>query len=113
MGWMFSPAWPTRKHLITQLTERNGVETLRHCCTGNNLWCVHRLSNGVKFICLYMMQKHKIDGEVCWGYKDIDESMGPNAITCPVSYLEMCTAPEGPYGYEWRQRVYAEKGALP
>jgi hypothetical protein len=35
--------------------------------------------------------------------------MGPYELTCPVSYLEMCTAPENQYAYEWRQRIY-ERG---
>jgi hypothetical protein len=41
-----------------------------------------------------------------WGYKDIDETMGPVELSCPESYLTMCTAPESDYAYQWRQRVY-------
>jgi hypothetical protein len=117
MGWLFSERWLERKDLIKHLTEGNGVKTLKHCTVGNNLWCVHETqygNNTIRFICLYMMKgpmpknaKYTGADRDWWGYKDVDECMGPCEITCPVSYLEMCTAPENQYAYDWRQRVYA------
>ena len=116
MGWLFSERWLERKDLIKHLVEGNGLKTLKHCTVGNNLWCVHEIKYGnnlIKFICLYKMQgptrnkNYSGMDKDWWGYKDIDESMGPVELSCPVSYLEMCTAPEGMYAYEWRQRVYA------
>jgi hypothetical protein len=118
MGWLFSSAWLERKDLIKHLVEGNGIKTLKHCTVGNNLWCVHEIERrpGVicRFICLYMMKGPHNCGKGYegydkdfWGYKDVDETMGPCETSCPVSYLEMCTAPEGTYAYEWRQRVYA------
>ena len=120
MGWTFSESWMTRKALIQALTQDGYHKTLRHCCVGNNLWCVKEGQHGnnlVRYIVLYMMKgPTKSKGYTgrdkdWWGYKDIDETMGPNETSCPVSYLEICTAPEGHYAYEWRQRVYA-KAAL-
>jgi hypothetical protein len=104
MGWLFSQRWPTRKDLIDHLVKENSaVETLKHCCVGNNLWCVHRTNEGDTFICLYMMQLHRGNFPY-WGYKDIDESMGPYQVNCPLSYLEGLSAAEG-YAIEWRKRV--------
>lgn len=104
MGWLFSQRWSTRKDLIDHLVKENSaVETLKHCCVGNNLWCVHRINEGDTFICLYMMQLHRGDFPY-WGYKDIDESMGPYQVNCPLSYLEGLSAAEG-YAIEWRKRV--------
>lgn len=117
MGWLFSSRWLERKDLIKHLTEGNGVKTLKHCLVGNHLWCVHEYElphRTIRYICLYLMQgplprNNKYDGDDrnWWGYKDVDETMGPCETSCPVSYLEMCTAPENKYAYEWRQRVYA------
>jgi hypothetical protein len=111
MGWLFSESWPTRKDLIRHLTEGNGVKTLKHCTVGNNLWCLHEYENyrypgnTIKYVCLYKMAYHGKDLKG-WGYKGIDETMGPVELSCPASYLDMCTAPEGNYAYDWRQRVY-------
>jgi hypothetical protein len=47
-----------------------------------------------------------------WGYKDMDESMGPTDASCPMSYLNMVPDPGG-YATAWRERVKAhhEKAA--
>ncbi len=55
MGWLYSERWPTRKDLIDHITTQ--TPTLKHCCTGNNLWCVHEVK-GIRFVCLYLMQFH-------------------------------------------------------
>jgi hypothetical protein len=51
-----------------------------------------------------------------WGYKDLDETAGPNAVDCPLSYLDAPhVAPEG-YAPQWRERVreyHAKKKARP
>jgi len=41
-----------------------------------------------------------------WGYKDMDESMGPCDTSCPVKYLDMVPDPGG-YATEWRAKVRA------
>lgn len=120
MGWLFSERWLKRKDLIEHLVNGNGVKTLKHCCVGNHLWCVHETKYGhntIRYICLYMMQgptrRKDYDGrdKDWWGYKDVDESMGPCATSCPESYLTFCTAPENQWAYEWRQRIYAKHAA--
>lgn len=104
MGWLFSRRWSTRKDLIDHLVKENSaVETLKHCCVGNNLWCVHKTNEGLTFIALYTMQLHRGDFPY-WGYKDIDESMGPYQVNCPLSYLEGLSEPTG-YAGEWRKKV--------
>jgi len=105
MGWLYSERWPTRKHLITHLTENNEhCTTLKHCCVGNNLWMVKELPDETRFILLCLMQFHG-GSYPYWGYKDIDETAGPNAVNCPLSYIEMCTEPNNDYSREWRERV--------
>ena len=36
-----------------------------------------------------------------WGYKDMDESMGPSYYNCPLSYLDLTPA----INHEWRESV--------
>jgi len=105
MGWLYSERWPTRKDLIAHLTKDNEhSKTLKYCCVGNNLWMVKELPDGTRFILMCLMQFH--GGSFCyWGYKDIDETSGPSAVNCPLSYIEMCTEPHNDYSREWRERV--------
>lgn len=118
MGWLFGHY--TRKDLINHLVSGNGVKTIKHCCVGNNMWAVQegKKKDGtvVRFVCLYLMSgKPKVTNDPCnWGYKDVDESMGPSETSCPVSYIALVEAHEKEHGYEpvsyapeWRARVRA------
>lgn len=124
MGWLFSERWLKRKDLIEHLVEnKGGAKVIKHCCVGNNLWLVmeteRRPGVTIRFVVLCMMQGPHNSGKGYtgsdkdwWGYKDVDEGMGPYQMSCPESYLTMCTAPENAYAYEWRQRIYARHRKL-
>jgi hypothetical protein len=115
MGWLFSERWRERSELIKHLTEGNGLKTLKHCCKGNNLWCVHEYEKDgtpVRFVCLYMMKRPHNCGagytgndKDWWGYKDVDESAGPYYYNCPLSYLDDLTEPDTGYSKKWRETV--------
>ena len=118
MGWIFSERWSTREELRDHLTKDNGLKTLKSCWVGNNLWAVQEgvRQDGtvVQFIALYLCARHG-HGYSGWGYKGIDESMGPHYVSCPVSYIEMVEAHEQAGGYEpaghakeWRASVRAD-----
>lgn len=100
MGWLYSNRWPARSYLIDHLVSQ--TPTLKHCCVGNNLWCVHEVK-GITFVCLYMMQFHGGSYKY-WGYKDVDETAGPYHVNCPLSYLKGLSEPVG-FAIEWRERV--------
>lgn len=122
MGWLFSSCWLQRKDLIAHLVEnKGGPKVIKHCCVGNHLWMVmeaeRRPGVMIRFIVLCMMQgptrrkDYTGSDKDWWGYKDVDETAGPCATSCPESYLTMCTAPENTWAYEWRQRIYAKHAA--
>lgn len=121
MGWLFSTRWNNREELREHLVNGNGVKTLKSCWKGNNLWTVgeytypdnhiDRPGRTILYVGLYLCAKHGkgMDG---WGYKDMDESAGPNYYNCPLGYIEMVEAHEkangyGPIGYAeaWRKDV--------
>lgn len=111
MGWTFTYG-ATRRQVIDELvpTERVGEDgrifrTLRHCCRGNVLYTLHE--SGMpgatrKWIGVYLLQRDR-DGS--WGYKDMDESMGPNYYTCPVNYLDEADDPVNEFATNWRAKV--------
>ena len=120
MGWLFSERWPTRRGLINEIVstpaDKGGiVKVLRHCCTGNNLWTLNEVVDSDntthRFITLYILQKHG-RAYPCWGYKDVEETCGPTALTCPVSYIDACTEPANEWSREWREKVRARYAAF-
>ena len=106
MGWLFG--WNTRKDLVERLCEGNGVKTLKRCFKGNNMWAVQEAPNGIVFAVLYLIKgpaygnKNDRHG---WGYKDVDETMGPCQYDFPVSWLDLLSPIESEYAIEWRQAV--------
>ena len=55
-----------------------------------------------RWICVYLLQRDRGYG---WGYKDIEESMGPVEDECPVSYLDQADPATSQNAIEWRARV--------
>jgi len=95
-------------------SEKIGTFTcLKHCVRGNILWTVWEVSylpnhipevlveaktSSRRFIGCDMLQFSN-----GWGYKDMDESVGPCYYTCPKSYLAMVPVDN----QEWRDSVMA------
>ena len=109
MGWLFG--WESQRDVKNHcLSELENFEVIGHKSTsfGKNLWvaCKDR-KDGKSFIVLFLLSKS--DGE--WGYKDIDESMGPYAKDCPISLLEKTSGLDSEYSKKWRSQVieYHEK----
>jgi hypothetical protein len=122
MGW-FYPYCATKKSIIAELTkpeevliDKTGVvklrkTTLKHCYRGNNftgvLWVVYemaRLNKKDRIIVCFLMKC--INKE--WGYKPLEEPMGPYFYSCPLSYLRLVPVEDYPNTTctEWRKGVY-------
>jgi len=109
MGWLFTEG-QTRRQLIEHLTkteenDKRKWTTLKRYCSGNTLFTVQEVLNKEtlethRFIGVYLMAPHKGYG---WGYKDMDESMGPYQVGCPLSFFDMVPDP-GSYATEWRKQ---------
>lgn len=119
MGWTF-PYGASRKYVIAELTDHYVSENklfertcLAKCYKGSNfkgtLYAVfeNRHFNGdeaVRFIFVAMLQCRKMDGKMSWGYKDMEESMGPCQCGCPVSYFDLVPVVPNASAERWRER---------
>jgi len=109
MGWLFSQRWETKADLVRHLTGPgyNGEHSrcLRHALRGNVLWTVHerRADDGTarRFVGCFLLGRQADAG---WGYKDMDESMGPYYYTCPLGYFDEVPCPDE-RARQWRERV--------
>jgi hypothetical protein len=41
----------------------------------------------------------------CWGYKDMEESSGPNYYSCPLGYLDITPQSKSEFAGKWREEV--------
>src|SRR4051794_9636151 len=105
MGW--TSGWPSRAELIRHLTvdQEPSLRTGAHCTVSNTLWAVQsnpHHQGGTPFIACYLIRRYARDD---WGYKDMDESMGPCECSCPEKYLAMAPEPKSEFAKGWRDRV--------
>jgi len=107
MGWLFGHS--TKKELVEHLLKQHGehVELIDHSLTGNKLWLLfnHKVEPFGRFIVLCLLQGMRSTGyDPCrWGYKDIDETMGPYETGCPERLLAQSTSQE-PNAVAWRAK---------
>ena len=107
MGWLY-PYGASKKQVIETVTkgwdnDRSICLTLKHCVRGNVVWTVQETlvketGQIIRWIGCYLLAS----SEGSWGYKSMDESMGPFYYSCPLSYLEMVPKVENK---DWRDEV--------
>jgi hypothetical protein len=109
MGWTTSSFWQSRRDIVQdrikpwdyydEKRDRTVTgRTLAYCVRGNCLWKVVEhtryagqtlgwITQQTTFIALDLIRNYGKDEG--WGYKDMDESVGPNYYNCPLKYLAM------------------------
>lgn len=126
MGWLFMSrdgmgghATP-KAYLDAQFTykrdlgegETGGLQVLDSSLV-NRVWyaAAREIKNGVPgaafaLVCLVRWNPNSSTREH-FGYKDMDESMGPHEADCPQRILDLLTPTDRPYAIEWRARCRA------
>lgn len=124
MGWLFMPRGSmgghatAKSYLDNQFTyERaqddgssRGLKMLASSCPGNRVYyaAAQVMTNGkggeiFAIVCLVRWNPRARDGYI-FGYKDMDESMGPCEADCPAHILDLLTPTDKDYAREWRAR---------
>lgn len=136
MGWLVPYHMPRLRDLIADRVRRetrtnpDGAEVrhtaLRHCYRGGRFsgvlyiaWEVTRTPPGgppetTRFLEVDLVRYYRDVAGGNWGYKDMDEGMGPNCYSCPLSYLDLVPPDSSEYAVRWRERVrawHAERAA--
>jgi len=110
MGWFFTRG-ATRRDVIDELLREGTSDAgtfcraLRHCLRGNVMYVLHESGprEGVRrWVGVYLLDREKDYG---WGYKPMDESVGPLYYNCPVSYLDEADEPVNETAARWRAEV--------
>lgn len=117
MGWLYMQSFDghsgPRQYLDAQFTySSNGVvsRVLRSSLRGGKVYyaAIEMTRPGkprevFALVCLVDHNPRDPEGYV-FGYKDMDEGMGPVESDCPVDILDMLTPTDRPYAIAWRER---------
>jgi len=124
MGWLYMSRaslgghQSAKSYLDAQFTyERpqedggsRGLRVLASACPGNRVYyaAAQVIENGVggkvfAIICLVRWNSRDKEGYV-FGYKDMEESMGPCEAHCPAAILDLLTSTTNQHALEWRAR---------
>jgi len=106
MGWISNHHW-TLESLVCEIidtyrTSPNfSVLAKGQTHYGRRLWLTIQPKEGEAGVVLFLLKSH----EGTWGYKAIDESMGPVYWDCPKAVIEAAGKPINHYSRQWRQEV--------
>lgn len=108
MGWSFacSPSFK-KADQVAEFRGGNfwaaGIKVLDDAVVGNNYWALLERPDGQKTIALNMMRGGgRNEG---WGYKGLDETMGPYQFNCPLRLIDAASNPANDNAAEWRKQV--------
>lgn len=113
MGWFYPNHCATRHELVKYLTESRGngkYKAERKYFCGNVLWVLWEPTDEGRKLGLHSwiecdlmhVYRRPSEGIHEWGYKPMDESMGPFYYSCPKAFLVRATETANP---EWREGV--------
>ena len=127
MGWLFMSRWhmggfgTPKAYLDNQCTyppdpdngRTNGLRVLKSVWSGSAYYAAVEpfdisgtAGEAFAVVCLVRWNPKARHSEH-FGFKDMDESMGPCEARCPASVLSLLGKPRNDYAAEWRKRCWA------
>lgn len=102
MGWITyhrEPGQTDREHFQEQFGA--DLEIIDCTTVKNVFYAATRSKRGEVFAMVILIQRTR--GYYNFGYKDMEESMGPCAYDCPDRILDLLTPTDSKYAIEWRE----------
>lgn len=112
MGWTFIQR-STRASVIAEVLSSAFHETVDHVIHGNVVYAIKRVPDradvvpekrGREYIAVFLISGRGEPG-YRYGYKSLDETMGPCYYDCPLRFLERVPCPDSQHAVEWRAAV--------
>jgi hypothetical protein len=123
MGWTFSTYFDSNRRAVLDQefqyeTPTASTRVIKSAMVGSTYYAavenMNKQTGERKVFALIALTRAGRDGG--WGYKDMDETMGPYETRCPASILDLLSPTDNQYALEWRQRCrdyIARKKAAP
>lgn len=129
MGWTYSKELKSPEDVKRRVTTDSSLKVLgsawgdrRNDFDGERaLWVAFEFNEkserpGEQFVCLFLVAQHGGRDPAwakAWGYKDLDESMGPYRNDCPAEILDLVEQKPSQYAnHEWRAKVRQQNPQL-
>ena len=120
MGWLYMQSlggfFGPRQYLDDQFTYaretgrasvlRSSLVKMRTYYAAVELLRTDRDREVVALVCLVRYNPRDREGYI-FGYKDMDETMGPCEAECPPAILDLLTSSDNEYALAWRERCRA------
>lgn len=107
MGWLYTrrdPDTTPAEYFLRQI-DKDLYEVLGHATYISEIYLAIRNRKTDEVTALVCLIRHvPKDPQFNFGYKDMDESMGPVATNCPAWILDLLTEPPNEHAREWRER---------
>lgn len=107
MGWLYG--WTSKESLIADLRSpsrfSSGIRLVQSSVRGKRHWYLAERADGSRWIGLDLMDR--LQDRIQWGFKDLDETVGPFYFDCPISYIKAATQPFNESAAIWRGKVLA------
>lgn len=105
MGWTTLYREPGLSHKqFLQKEFRFGDDLLACAAVDKVIYAAVKVPENNKVIALVILTAWYPKSHFNFGYKDMDESMGPIASKCPDTILDLLSPPEHDYAIAWRER---------
>lgn len=107
MGWTFMGRPQDVRAELRELYQSQFTQVIDDAVIGRTYYCAVEVNKPGKprevyaGVALYSLK----GGE--FGYKEMDESMGPYYFECPIRILDKLTPPTSSYAAEWRNKCRA------
>ena len=92
----------SKAQIVSEIIADHRPGMLQHkLVLGNVLWAVVTTKEGLNYAALF----HLVKSGGSWGYKPMDEGMGPYFFSFPVHWLSLLAPPPNEFAAKWRERV--------
>lgn len=107
MGWTFMPKPASPKAYLDQQLTHGANRVLRSAFVGTTYYAaVETTADGKRDVwAAVILTSYRGRDGYPFGYKCMDESMGPNESNCPATIFALLTPTDSEYSNEWRARV--------
>jgi hypothetical protein len=111
MGWLFHDVPPARYHdvsaeidrIFTPSNPEDKYEILQKSRVGSTWYVACRINDKETIAFVILTKSYMERGVRWWGYKDMDETMGPYHCKAPKSLIAKLDPPKNENSAKWRE----------
>lgn len=105
MGWTACASWNSKKDVINEIVENLSAYDVIAQKSTTQAWYAVIEHKETRKRNIFVALVNKISG--WYGYKDMDEGMGPSVDDCPLVFFDLVPEPPNEYAVEFRARCRA------